>query len=99
MNNILVVTGMPFSSDKVEILDFVEYEYCQRIYTQSVIEKVFNKDNSTSLNDAIAYFKKIAQQSGGNIVFDIKISTTTVQFKDGPFILGQVIATIGKLSK
>ncbi|MCW9717583.1 hypothetical protein [Avibacterium sp. 21-599] len=94
--NIKVITGTPTNIENIQIVDVCTTTYTTQLNQKSLLQKVFGNKNDQSFTDGIEQLISIAQSSGGNIIFDIKVSTATAEFRNGIYLYTTLVATIGK---
>lgn len=91
-----VITGTPSNIQNIQIIDVCTTIYTTQLNKKSMLQSIFGNKNDQSFTDGINQLASIAHQAGGNIVFDIKISTATAEFQNGTYLYTTLCATIGK---
>lgn len=94
--SITVITGTPTNIQNIQVLNVCTTTYTTQLNEKSLLQTIFGNKNDQSFTDGINQLINIARNIGGDIIFDIKVSTATAQFKNGTYLYTTLVATIGK---
>lgn len=94
--NVKVITGTPFNIKDINTLDVVQATYRHQIDKKTLGQSLFSNNSDEFFNDGVKSLVSLAQRIGGNIVFDIRVSTAIATFSNGTYLYTTLIATVGK---
>ena len=92
--NVKVITGTPVNIKDINILDVVQTTYSYQIDKKTFGQSLVSNDRFFS--DGVKDLISLTQRAGGNIVFDIRVSTSIAAFSNGTYLYTTLIATAGK---
>ncbi|RDE92601.1 hypothetical protein DPV87_04300 [Haemophilus parainfluenzae] len=94
--SVKVITGTPVNIKDIDILDVCTTTYTTQINKKSLMQSIFGNKGDLSFADGINELKSLTESLGGNIIFDIKVSTATATFNNGTYLYTTLIASVGK---
>ncbi|MDU2243905.1 MAG: hypothetical protein E7E14_00350 [Haemophilus parainfluenzae] len=94
--NVKVITGTPVNIKDINVLDVVETTYYHQIDKKTLGQSLLGNNRDKFFNDGVKDLISFAQRIGGNIIFDIRVSTATATFSNGIYFYTTLIATVGK---
>jgi hypothetical protein len=94
--NVKVITGTPVNIKDINTLDVVQTTYHHQIGKNTLEKSLISNNSDKFFNDGVKSLVSLAQRIGGNIVFDIRVSTAIATFSNGIYFYTTLIATVGK---